>query len=63
MDGCYNNGVMELESLIKKAQGGDKDAFGEIYGLFYKKIWRFLYYHILDKEKTADLTQDTFIKA
>ena len=53
---------MDLENLIKKAQQGEKDAFGEIYLLFYKKIWRFIYYLIMDKETASDFTQNTFIK-
>lgn len=51
-----------MEKLITRAQQGEKDAFGEIYLLFYKKVWRFIYFSFWDKEQTSDLTQNTFIK-
>ena len=49
--------------LVQRAQKGDKEAYGEIYKLYQKKIYRFSYYMIQNKELAEDITQNTFIKA
>lgn len=51
------------KNLIKKAQAGDVEAFGEIFKLMNKQIYNFLLYHSSDRELAADLAQETFIKA
>lgn len=53
----------DLTKLIIQAQNGNKDAFGEIYRLFLKRIYRFIYYSVYDYEPAQDLTQNTFLKA
>lgn len=52
-----------LEKTIEKAKGGDKDAFGEIYEEFRKRIFRYTYYLLYDRDLAEDLTQLTFLKA
>jgi len=49
--------------LVQRAQKGDKEAYGEIYKLYQKKIYRFSYYMIQNQELAEDITQNTFIKA
>lgn len=53
----------DLATLISQAQRGEKDAFGEIYKLFLKRIFRFIYFSVHDREVAADLTQNTFLRA
>ncbi|MBI2074904.1 MAG: sigma-70 family RNA polymerase sigma factor [Candidatus Levybacteria bacterium] len=53
----------EILNWIKKAQKGDKDAFGHIYKHFLKKIYRYIYFSVHSKEVAEDLTQTTFLKA
>lgn len=52
----------KLSILIKRAQEGDKDAFGEIYNLFYKKIYRYCQFHTNNIELAQDICQETFLK-
>lgn len=52
----------ELEALVIKSQNGDKEAYGKIYNIFLKRIYRFIYYQIRDHETAQDITQTTFIK-
>ncbi len=55
---------MEIDvSLIKKAQTGDVEAFGEIFKQINKRIYNFLLQLSSDRELAADLTQETFIRA
>ncbi|MBI2196659.1 RNA polymerase sigma factor [Candidatus Daviesbacteria bacterium] len=53
----------DLEQVIKKAKGGDKDAFGKLYEQFRKRIFRYIYYLTYDRDLGEDLTQLTFLKA
>jgi len=53
----------DLSSLIDKAQEGDKDAFGQIYQLFYKRIYRYCRYNTRDQIIAQDLCQETFLRA
>ena len=50
-------------SLIQACQNGDSEAFGQLYDKYFKKIYRFIYYKINQKELTEDLVADTFTKA
>lgn len=53
----------DLDNLTKLAQKGDKNAFGEIYNLFYKKIYRYCMYNLNNQQQALDICQDTFLKA
>ncbi|QQG42996.1 MAG: RNA polymerase sigma factor [Candidatus Daviesbacteria bacterium] len=49
--------------LVIQAQKGDKDAFGQIYSLFFKRIFRYVYYSVFNRPLAEDITQDTFLRA
>src|SRR5437868_6275116 len=53
----------DLEALIHKAKDGDHKAYGEIYKLFYKRIYRYCHINVYDEEIAADICQETFVKA
>jgi RNA polymerase sigma-70 factor (ECF subfamily) len=52
-----------LASLLAKAQKGEQAAFGEIYNLYFKKIYQFIYYRVSHKEIAEDLAEEVFLKA
>lgn len=52
-----------LENLLTKAKKGETAAFGEIYNLFFKRIYTFIYYRVSHKETAEDLTEEVFLKA
>jgi len=55
---------MEIDgNLIKKAQAGDVEAFGEIFKQMNIPIYNFLLNLSSDRELAADLRQETFIRA
>jgi RNA polymerase sigma-70 factor (ECF subfamily) len=55
---------MENEfALIEKARQGDREAFGELYDFYVRRIYDFVYYRVGSKEMTEDLTSDIFFKA
>lgn len=53
----------DLSRLIVRAQNGEKDAFGQIYSLFLKRIYRFIYFAVRNRQLAEDITQDTFLRA
>lgn len=53
----------ELYNLLRKAQNGDRDAFGVIYDLFKEKIYKFIFFRVSHKELAEDIMSDTFVKA
>lgn len=49
--------------LIVRCQKGDSEAFGQLYDLYIKKIYDFLYFRTFHKETAEDLTDTVFTKA
>ncbi len=41
----------------------DKEAFGRLYDLYVKPIYRFVYLKVNSREEAEDLTSETFLKA
>ena len=52
-----------LAPILAKAKAGNQAAFGEIYNLFFKKIYQFIYYRVGHKEAAEDLAEEVFLKA
>lgn len=48
--------------LIKQAQRGDEQAFGELYDIWASKVYRFIYFKIKDSATAEDLTSEVFLK-
>lgn len=49
--------------LADAAASGDSGAFGELYELYFDRIYRYLYYRCLHRETAEDLCSRTFLKA
>ncbi len=52
-----------MENLLIKAKKGETAAFGEIYNLFFKRIYTFIYYRVSHKETAEDMAEEVFLKA
>lgn len=52
-----------LGPLLAKAKQGDQAAFAELYNLYFKKIYRFIFFRVSHKEVAEDLAEDVFLKA
>lgn len=48
--------------LLKNAQDGEAEAFGELYERYAEPIFRFLYAHVDDRLDAEDLTEEVFLK-
>lgn len=54
---------MEEELLIKKAQDGEAEAFGQLYDQYLAKIYRFVFIKVSSQTDAEDLTQQIFLNA
>lgn len=51
-----------IENLVKEAQAGNTEAFGDIYDHFFDTIYRYVYFKVNEKH-VEDLVGTVFIKA
>ena len=50
------------EDLVRRAQGGEQSAFGELYELFYDQIFRYITFKCGSRLEAEDLTGEVFVK-
>ena len=48
--------------LIRKAIAGNEVAFGQIYDLYFEKLYRFVFYRVNHREIAEDLVAEIFIR-
>jgi RNA polymerase sigma-70 factor, ECF subfamily len=51
------------QKLIRAAQGGDEQAFGELYNAYVHDIFRYILYRVGSSEIAQDLTAEVFLRA
>ncbi|PIT87126.1 MAG: hypothetical protein COU31_04585 [Candidatus Magasanikbacteria bacterium CG10_big_fil_rev_8_21_14_0_10_40_10] len=52
------------KQLLYKAQvKHDPEAFAQLYDIYVKPIYRFVYFKVSDKEEAQDITSEVFLKA
>ncbi len=50
-------------TLVRAAQDGDTDAFGQLFDRYHDVVFRFVLYRLGDRPAAEDLTQETFVRA
>jgi len=55
--------VQNEESLVRKAQQRDQEAFAQLYEENFDKIYRYIVLKIGNKAEAEDMTQQVFLKA
>jgi RNA polymerase sigma-70 factor (ECF subfamily) len=58
-----SNRLQEKFLLFRIRAKKDPDAFGKIYDLYVKQLYRFIYFKVSSAELAEDLTSETFLKA
>jgi RNA polymerase sigma-70 factor (ECF subfamily) len=53
----------EIVSLVQRAQGGDQDAFTDLFDRFHQPVLGYVYHTLHDRHAAEDVAQDAFIKA
>lgn len=51
----------EIAAWVKRAQGGDRDAFERLVVEFQDRVWRRALYRIGDHDEASDLSQEVFL--
>lgn len=52
-----------IRALVELAQGGDAEAFGQLYDHHVKSIFRYIYFRVGTTQLAEDLTAETFLRA
>ncbi|OGE74518.1 MAG: hypothetical protein A3K06_03055 [Candidatus Doudnabacteria bacterium RIFCSPHIGHO2_01_52_17] len=52
----------QVEELVRKAMRGDETAFGQLYDLYFEKVYRFVFYRVNHREAAEDLVSEIFIR-
>jgi len=52
-----------LAKLVKTAQSGSSEAFAELYGFTYSKIYNYAFHYLKDEHLAYDAMQETYITA
>jgi RNA polymerase sigma-70 factor (ECF subfamily) len=55
--------VQDEHELIRRAQGFEPEAFGEIYERYYNGVYKYIFYRVGDQGLAEDLTMEVFVKA
>jgi RNA polymerase sigma-70 factor, ECF subfamily len=53
----------QMVDLVRLAQEGSSDAFGELYRLYMDTVFRYIYYRVSTRALAEDLTSETFVRA
>jgi len=55
--------VQDEQSLVRRAQQQDQQAFAELYEAYFDKIYRYIALKTGDRTEAEDMTQQVFLKA
>ena len=55
--------MQDEQSLVRRSQQQDKEAFAELYEAYFDKIFRYIVFKIGDRTEAEDMTQQVFLKA
>jgi RNA polymerase sigma-70 factor, ECF subfamily len=54
---------VETWRLVRLAQDGDGEAFGQLYDRYVDVVFRFVYFRVNDRALAEDFTSETFLRA
>lgn len=57
---CMDND--KIKELVSRAQNKDREAFAELFDLYYDKVLNYVFRRTLDVDYSKDITSNTFIK-
>jgi RNA polymerase sigma-70 factor (TIGR02952 family) len=54
---------VDVWALVRRAQAGDAEAFGELYDHYVTLVHRYAYHRVGDRALAEDVTSETFVRA
>ncbi|MCU1658225.1 MAG: polymerase, sigma-24 subunit, subfamily [Pseudonocardiales bacterium] len=61
--GVIDEQHVETWALVRLAQDGDGEAFGQLYDRYVDTVFRFVYFRVNDRALAEDFTSETFLRA
>jgi RNA polymerase sigma-70 factor (ECF subfamily) len=61
--GVVDEEHVETWRLVRLAQDGDGEAFGQLYDRYVDTVFRFVYFRVNDRALAEDFTSETFLRA
>jgi RNA polymerase sigma-70 factor (ECF subfamily) len=55
--------LLTVMDIVRRAQQGDADAFGELYDRYVDVVYRYIQYRVANVALAEDLTSETFLRA
>ncbi|MBI5964063.1 MAG: sigma-70 family RNA polymerase sigma factor [Chloroflexi bacterium] len=49
--------------LVRKAKSGDTDAFVQLYEAYFERVYKYVYFRVMDEKLAESITPRVFIKA
>lgn len=56
-------GQLDVWGMVRRAQQGDAEAFGELYDHYVPLVHRYVYHRVGDRATAEDVTSETFVRA
>jgi RNA polymerase sigma-70 factor (ECF subfamily) len=56
-------GAPDVWGMVRRAQEGDPEAFGELYDHYVTLVHRYAYHRVGDRATAEDVTSETFVRA
>jgi RNA polymerase sigma-70 factor (TIGR02952 family) len=56
-------GGVDVWDLVRRAQAGDAEAFGQLYDHYVTLVHRYAYHRVGDRATAEDVTSETFVRA
>jgi RNA polymerase sigma-70 factor (ECF subfamily) len=54
---------LDEQALVEKAKNSNPDAFGQLYDLYYSRIYGYAYFKTGNRYEAEDITEQVFLKA
>ena len=55
--------ISKVAQLVDEAAGGNFEAFGQLYGIYLDRIYRYAFHQVKDRMTAEDITEEVFVKA
>ena len=49
--------------LVRRSMHGDSGAFAHLYDAYFDRIYRYIYFRVVDDEVAEDISSQVFLKA
>lgn len=55
--------IVNLKNIVERAKNYDSEAFGQLYDMYFDKVFRYAYYRVGNRHEAEDIAEQVFLKA